>query len=270
MLRIISFGQTGYYSSITNKLLKKLKDYYPGAVTTLYTEKDLPIDYLKYAKLNPRGYGFMRWKPYILSLEMEKAPLGDIIFYLDGRCGFFNKNISFLDKFVSDESKDVLAWRLNKYLEIYWTSKEIFSHFEINEKDRMLRTGQFATGFFAIRKNNNTSKFVQEWKSKTMYFPELFSDSGVGADEKFIENRHDQSAFSILLKLSSKELKILELNDEDVFSEDSMIIQFSSHNIRFASIKNFIKTIIRKRIRYQRSIAYFRPNYYKGKKIYYD
>ncbi len=87
-------------------------------------------------------------------------------------------------------------------LEAYWTKGDMFNHFRINEKHPHAWTPQVGGGLFAVKNTNRIRSFLQDWIKDTENFPHLFNDvpSTIPNFNGFIENRHDQSYFSLSLK----------------------------------------------------------------------
>merc|ERR1712206_44582 len=86
-----------------------------------------------------------------------------------------------------------------------WTKGDIFERFGTKYDDRHYGlTGQFWANMFVFRVNARTRHFMHLWESLCADY-HLISDeqSRVAGSPSFIENRHDQSLLSMLVKASS-------------------------------------------------------------------
>jgi hypothetical protein len=131
----------------------------------------------------------------------------DILLYVDGRSHFKANNISFLDDFIESKKFDIAVSRLTSHKELLYTTSEVLNYFKAT--DVIKNSPQFAATIVALIKNENTSNLIKTWSRVLDEHRELFRDdhNEEKNSEGFIENRHDQSVFSILAKL--EEITIL-------------------------------------------------------------
>jgi hypothetical protein len=241
-MHIISFGQSGYYEKIAIDLLRKLKKAYPKAKFTVYNESSLSEEINHYASQYKRGYGYWRWKPYIILEHLDKIEEDEILLYVDGRSHFNSSKILWLDKFSNDNNYDICVWKMN-FTEEKYTFKQIFEIFGLNQNSQEAKSGQIAAGVIALKKRNSTTSLIDRWKYLLDNYPEFFRDDLNQVDQinDFIENRHDQSAFSLLVKTSKCET--LYLDDSDFNKKESIFIQFKFHEGNYSTFKNRIRVI---------------------------
>ena len=83
-----------------------------------------------------------------------------------------------------------------------WTNGDIISAFNLDLNSELIKTGQFAATFHAWRKNIRSLNFLNEWLSFLQENSEICRDENLKKfnHKKFIENRHDQSVFSLMIK----------------------------------------------------------------------
>lgn len=88
------------------------------------------------------------------------------------------------------------------HLEKTWTKASVFKHFEVLGNKAYTHTRQVASGFVMLRKTQKTQMIMQEWLDIFYNHFELVDDSPspIPNDEGFIENRHDQSIWSMINK----------------------------------------------------------------------
>lgn len=165
-----------------------------------------------------RGYGYWFWKPLILLDLFKKINNEEIVHYLD--IGFhINKMSSQRYKeylnIINKRDKWLLAFQYNK-LDNYFTSEvnfpvreeykytkgDVFQYFNCINNKKITHTAQFSAGNFMLKKNKKSEEFLLNWKDVFEKKFELIDDteSVVRNFPDFVENRHDQSIFSILCK----------------------------------------------------------------------
>ena len=164
-----------------------------------------------------RGYAYWYWKPLLLLEILTNINSNDIIHYLD--IGFHikkNKNNrlnEYLD-FIKSETNWILPFQyfpLNsknienisfpEREEYKYSKADLIDYFNLRN-DKIINTAQFSAGNFFIKKNPLAIKFVKEWLSVFENRFDLVDDtsSQIKNHPDFIENRHDQSVFSLLCK----------------------------------------------------------------------
>ena len=202
-LKIISFGSNDEYINLAEKTVRSVKNLYSESETKVFKPKDLPDEINKYAKSYSKGYGYWVWKPYIVKKALSTVNQNDILLYVDGRSGLMKtgKPIRWLNDFIIENQFDIAIWQM-VHKEMSWTNGDIISAFNLDLNSELLKTGQFAATFHAWRKNIRSLNFLNEWLNFLLDNQEICrdDDSKNLNHRKFIENRHDQSVFSLLIK----------------------------------------------------------------------
>jgi hypothetical protein len=233
-IHFLSFGSDEYYKNRSFNILSQLCNVYPHSSMRVFQKSDLPLEIQEYGEIYQRGYGYWRWKPfliktYISSLEENQG----FIFYVDGLSGLKNINstIEFLDQFMVQANQDIIGWQMN-HLESMYTTGDLLSSLRINPSSAIANSGQFAATFIAIRVNNRTRNFVDKWDGFYGENLNLCRDnpSMERNHHLFRENRHDQSVFSLLLKLlnGKNKINVKVLSDKEV-SVDNLKIHMYPH-----------------------------------------
>ena len=241
---VISFGQRGYYYDLSNNLLKRIKKRYPHAKTRTYSELDLNNEIREYATQYKRGYGYWQWKPFIILNHLREIDDNEILFYIDGRSQVIDKRIPWLD---SLENVDFDIAISGGFKEFQYSSYPLLQHFNVINQYELLNTKQYFATFLLIRKNKKTTTLISQWLNNLLKFPEIFRDSENLSSLKldgFIANRHDQSALSILIKLSTN-LKVVDISD-DVFSSGSLLLHYNLHKRWYSKIHNYLRLVLPK------------------------
>lgn len=173
-----------------------------------YLKENCPLDYLAnidFIKNNNRGLGYWIWKPILLKSVLKKINDGDLIFYSDAGCELSIKarsNFKFLCKLAI--KNEGLFFRL-PYLENAWTKADIFND-DIFKGKLNGEDNQVQATFFLLKKTIKGVKLINDWYSlavKNNYHYIDDSPSELSNHLSFIENRHDQSILSCLVKLNS-------------------------------------------------------------------
>ena len=224
-LKIISFGSNDEYIHLAENTVQSIKNLYSKSVTQVFKAKDLPDVINNYAKSYPKGYGYWIWKPYIIKEALSTINENDILLYVDGRSGLrkAGKPIRWLDDFILENQFDIASWQMI-HKEMSWTNGDIISAFNLDLNSKLIKTGQFAATFHGWRKNIRSLNFLNEWLNFLQENHEICRDENSKKlnHKKFIENRHDQSVFSLMIKTKisqndSTNFKILQykkiLND---------------------------------------------------------
>lgn len=172
-----------------------------------YTDKDLQNDkefwenHHEFIENNKRGYGYWIWKPYLIQKKLHQINEDDILVYVDSGCEL-NINgkkrlFEYIDMIDNNENNyGLISFQLKDCLEKVWTKKAIIEHFNLDNS--ILNSNQFITGIIIIKKNHHSIKILNEWCKNMKY--ELLNDVTCNEEEYFIENRHDQSIYSIIVK----------------------------------------------------------------------
>ena len=168
-----------------------------------------------------KGYGYWFWKPYLVSKLIKEINENDIIHYLDIGChinNFQNNKFQEYIDFLSKEENNLLTFQYypldkKKYTEINfpemeeykYTKADLLNHFQFMDNKQVTHTGQYWAGSFFIKKNKFTEIFIKDWLEIFEKKFNLIDDSTSKINNfiGFIENRHDQSVFSLLCKKNS-------------------------------------------------------------------
>lgn len=169
-----------------------------------------------------RGYGYWLWKPYLIRRLFERLNEGDIVVYVDAGCEL-NPDIaclqSLLDRTanqgltVADARAPLMQWNSTDYLfengtllvdpghdHNHYVKADLLLKFKATSDsfDRQM----CVAGIVAYRKSPEIVGFVDAWYQLAQVDNYHFLDDSpsVSPDHpKFVEHRHDQAIFSLLL-----------------------------------------------------------------------
>lgn len=164
-----------------------------------------------------RGFGYWCWKPQIILQLLQKIPEGDVILYVDAGC-HLNPNgrkrlfdyydlakrhgmVTFQARAFGEEARN--DYRFHFLPEYAWTKGDLLRHFGVFDVDVIVKSGQIASGVIVVKKTSETVSFFTRFRDLFKSDFELIDDSSsISANlPGFVENRHDQSVFSIMCKL---------------------------------------------------------------------
>ena len=175
-----------------------------------FSFKDISNDFKK--KYHPilsqkRGAGYWLWKIYFLDHFSKELNQDDIIIYMDAG-SIFNKNgkkklNEYLDMLKDSEYGNFRIKSLPDHIEKYYSTKQLFEYFKIAPDNSLANSTQFEAGHMIFKNNLHTKSYIQEFIKVIDFDNNLITDfyNNYQNNEFFIENRHDQSIFSLLSKL---------------------------------------------------------------------
>lgn len=224
MNHFISFADSRMTDSL-NRLHRQAKALEFFDETTPFTQHDLLPEFTsrmgKYLTPSCKGFGYWSWKPWIISHTLQKMKDGDRLLYLDAGCHInpagrkrFREYVDTLDR----DSNGMLVF-YNGQPEYKWTKGDIFRHFSISpENTRITHSQQIAAGHVFIKKSPGTVELIRDWLHIFYNHLNLVDNSpSVSPNlEGFVENRYDQSIFSILCKLRG----VTALPCSETYAED--------------------------------------------------
>ena len=199
---LLSFANTDYSDSLIR--LRKETEVFPFDERVFLTEKDLKPELRKKIHWfkHRRGYGYWRWKGFIIYNQLQRMEDGDILVYSDAGNVFNYKGIPrFLEyiKMLDNSISGILAFQ-ERYKEKEYTKADLFEFLNVNSGDSAMESNQLLSGCIFLKKNNITLTLTKQWYDINLYHYDLVTDkrSKIPNYDGFIENRHDQSVFSLL------------------------------------------------------------------------
>lgn len=171
-----------------------------------YTPKDIPDSIINLCRESFYGddrkakrYGL--WRPYIIRHTLEKLEYGDYLCYCDAG-GYFIRDVYPIFNKMEKEQKDIRVSQL-PLVEKQWTKRDVFICLNADYEE-VTDSNQICSGFIFIKKTEYSVLFFDEFYDVAIKYPSLFTDEDnkLGKENypSFIENRHNQSVFSVLCK----------------------------------------------------------------------
>ena len=189
----------------------------------LYTENSFDPTYTYWLKekaaLYPRGYAYWSWKPKVVLETLRAAKDGDIVHYADVGCHLNKSALKRFEYYIKkvNLSKDGFltfsstppSIRIVKKLKFFpqwierqWTKGDLLIQMDALKDKKIINSHQIEATSFFIKKNSNSLKVIEKWNESIQLDFSLIDDSPSRSKNSydFIEHRHDQSLFSVLLK----------------------------------------------------------------------
>jgi hypothetical protein len=189
----IRLSKQAYSTNIFTKILLYTHHY-------LHSDADFWNKHSQFILNNRRGYGYWLWKPYIIKKTMEQMKDGDIIFYSDGGCEISNNKKKQIQAMINNVGNDKLICSSTEQIEKKWCKMDLFVELNMN-KDKYLDTEQYQASVIILQVCDKTRQFINEWYEFCSNYHFIDdSPSILSNNDDFIENRHDQSIFSLLFK----------------------------------------------------------------------
>lgn len=154
-----------------------------------------------------RYYGYYACKPYFVLKSLESIPENDILLYVDSGCEL-NKNGGLkLEQYYKECLETEGVFFTLDLPEIQWTKMDTYRHI-ISDNDEYFMTRQVISGIFLLKNTPMIRKLVQDWIDYCVEDDGKYLDDSPSILENnpiFIENRHDQSIWSLLLKKKAED-----------------------------------------------------------------
>jgi hypothetical protein len=147
-------------------------------------------------------YGYYACKPYFILEALKNIPENDVLLYVDSGCEL-NKNgiLKIYEYYNECINSNGVFFSLN-YPEIQWTKMDTYRRIMLND-DYHLNTRQIISGIFFIKNTKEIKSIIKEWLNICLEDKGHFlndNPSKLPNDKIFVENRHDQSILSLLIK----------------------------------------------------------------------
>lgn len=149
-----------------------------------------------------RYYGYYACKPYFISKALESIPENEVLLYVDSGCELNKNGLEKLQQYYEETVETEGVFFTLDLPEAQWTKMDTYRHI-IGDNDDYLMTRQIISGIFFLKNTPMIRELVQKWIDICVEDGGKYLDDSPSSspnDSIFIENRHDQSIWSLLLK----------------------------------------------------------------------
>ena len=180
------------------KWFNKVKIYEPDDLTLEFKENFKEI-------LNEKeGGGYWIWKLDIINQELKDLSDNDILVYCDAGCVINNNGKQRFREYrdlLRNSDECIISFQMKGCKEREWTTKEIFNYFNIDINSKDAFSGQIHATILIMKKNEKLiellDKYLKVLKDDIYLVTDKYNTNQIN---KFRDNRHDQSIFSLLRK----------------------------------------------------------------------
>jgi hypothetical protein len=209
--KVSSFKKIVLDSGLPDSQMHAYADTFPDFILedTRWTHH---LEFLKKKRSHTaRGAGYWFWKPALVKHHMSTLREGDFLIYSDADNAEHGdlRYTEDLIRTMVDRGHNVAAWRYEdtrtpkKHCcpETHWNKRDTYEFYCPRRNQTSDLTGMYHAAWFMLEKTQATVDFIEDYLEGVSNI-HLISDepSQLPNGPYFIENRHDQSIFSLLMK----------------------------------------------------------------------
>ena len=165
-----------------------------------------------------RLFGYGCWKAEIIKNFLKRVPNNSIVQYTDIGCHLNINGLKRLKQYFNlCNKKGILTFqyklprqkklkpfknmKFQRYLEHEYTKMDLYKYLIKKNKTKIFNSEQIMSGIIFFKKNKFSIDLLNIWE-KILKKDNLIDDSKsfLSNHKKFVEHRHDQSAFSLICK----------------------------------------------------------------------
>lgn len=219
MVHFLSFGAGSQsYLDAVNRLTKQAQNLNIFESVRGITDTDLKADtefwkkHGAFIEASSRGYGYWLWKPYILLKALESLSDGDIVMYIDSGCELDISRTRELSDYIEHVKQYGLwgtrgsPWDFSN--DIQYCKRDTSVKYDLPVS--ALEKGHIQGSIHIVMKCENTLRILKEWYSACEDYHCINDEPSVEPNfPSFIDHRHDQSIYNLILKKYKLEETIL-------------------------------------------------------------
>ena len=214
-LHFVSFGDDKYIRTKMRLKHQAGQSLFFSSIN-IFGPSDLGSDFahFDFIRNNPRGYGYWIWKLYFILRVLRTIQYDDILVYTDSGSSVNKNGNTRLQEYLSmlndDSDKDIMCYQMRHLPEYKYTKNDVFEFFKLDEKYR--NSGQIHATVIYIRKTDRIINFLEKMYEINSNNYNLIDDSPSKTQNhpEFIDCRHDQSVFSVMMKQLYEHKAIVE------------------------------------------------------------
>lgn len=201
-------GMTENFHKAVDRITSQAEKFKLFSHIFKFTEKDIINDsdfwskHQKFIESNSRGYGYYIWKPYLIKKCLNNIKDGDILLYVDSGCELNINGINILKKFINMVKYKLILGTSSVSSDYNFTKMDLIKYFNYQNNIELLKKPHMQAGILLIYKCDKTINLINEWNDLCSNNYNFIDDSkSISKNFKeFIEHRHDQSVFNLLIK----------------------------------------------------------------------
>lgn len=207
-LHLLTFGSPKEKYNWTLDRLKKEANYVKIFKSiNVFTEEDIfdfcpELESHKKFMTESRGFGYWIWKYFLISKLFEHISNDEVVLYLDAGSTINENGLDRLVFYYEMAIKNEMISFQMEHLENQYTKRDTYDKIFLGD-EKYYQTGQIHASCFLIKKTENTINFIEEIKKLCTEenYRYINDNQSIKSNEKtFIDHRHDQSIFSLMVK----------------------------------------------------------------------
>lgn len=198
----ITYGDDKFFHS-KQRILKEAQNF-GFKMCTVYSPNDLDQEFVsRFAEIlkQPRIGGYGIWRPYIIKKALANLKDGDYLAYIDAGCTINSYGMARFQEYLqllANSEYGIISFQM-PHAEKKYTTKEIFNYFQCSNEIK--NSGQYLDGILIMKKCAHLEEIIDIWLKAVYEHPTMFTDIYNNSQaDYFIDNRHEQSVFSVLRK----------------------------------------------------------------------
>ena len=201
-----------------------------------FTDADLKNDpdfwdkHHAFIENNKRGYGYWLWKPYLILKTLERMNENDILIHLDAGCEIVNNSDSTqkILEMSNDCYENNILYTSPGHNEKSYTKMDLFEYLDLKNED-VMNSNEYQATLIIIKKTEKMMDFVADWYNISCNYHLIDdSESILKNDPSFVDHRHTQSTFSLLMK--TPKYKDVMINDTNIIKDCKPILLSRKRN----------------------------------------
>lgn len=195
------------YINAVNRITEQAKNCNIFDKIISYNDEDLKKDtnfwnlHSNFILNNPKGFGYWIWKPYIILKTLQTLEDNDLLLYLDSGCEIYYNNKHLILNDINKLNNRNILCQTATSTDLTYTKKDLLDYFNLDYN--LLNLSHVQAGAVFIKKNDLTIKLYNEFYNLCCINNYHFLDDTPSITPNlstFIEHRHDQSIFNMLIK----------------------------------------------------------------------
>ena len=221
---VITFGSHSRYAEAAKSLCATLRSHANVDSCSALTASDIPENVKRAIGINgsissvvqtTRGFGYWRWKPFLLFDRLSKLEDNDVMIWMDRDMSVSNRSVAPLFCIGQQVALGVAGFHTPCLVDRPYTKRAVVT--DMNATADQLDTATVWAGLIVFRKNAFSLRFLREWREQAAgtAFEDTLPKPGSGAsisaslaqarkaheeDATYLGHRHDQACLSLLLK----------------------------------------------------------------------
>jgi len=203
----LSFGgPSNEYHQAVNRICEQTKKTNKFNTILCYTETDLKNDidfwplHEQFIQNNKRGYGYWLWKSYLIKKTLNEMQENDILLYCDAGCEINHKYSNKINDLISITQQYKIIGCPVGSNDITYTKMDTIEYVQMTT-DINLGNKHIQAGCLMMQKCEIVTNLISEWYNISSIYHLIDDSPSISPNNKaFIEHRHDQSIFNLLIK----------------------------------------------------------------------